>query len=110
MRKDAGYRRITVDIGKKDNQKIGFVRINNMIPVPKKCYKKMIINDIVDDRKYKILLLKQYRVFITPEFQQEVQIKTKRVYKISLNKNHHLNNKVCDFQLLEEKCDSWENK
>lgn len=110
LRKDAGYRRITVDIGKKDNQKIGFVRINNMIPVPKKCYKKMIINDIVDDRKYKILLLKQYRVFITPEFQQEVQIKTKRVYKISLNKNHHLNNKVCDFQLLEEKCDSWENK
>lgn len=46
----------------------------------------MIINDIVDDKKYKILLLKQYRVFITPEFQQEIQIKAKRVYKISLIK------------------------
>ena len=46
----------------------------------------MIINDIVDDKKYKILLLKQYRVFITPEFQQEIQIKAKCVYKISLIK------------------------
>lgn len=109
LREDANYRRITVDIGKNDNQKIGFVRVNNMIPVPKRCYKKMIINDIGDDKKYKTLLLKQYRVFITPEFQQEIQIKAKRVYKISLYKNHHLNNKVCDFQLLEKKCDYWEN-
>lgn len=107
LRKNVDYRRIIIDIGKNDNQKIGFVRINNMIPVPKKCYKKMTINGIVNNRKYKNLLLKQYRVFITPKFQEEIKIKAERVYKISSNKNHHLNSKVCDFQLLEKKCDSW---
>ena len=109
LRKDAGYRRITIDIGKNDNQEIGFVRINNMVPIPKKCYKKMVINDVIDDVKYKTLLLKQYRVFITSEFQEEIQTKADRVYKISLNKNHRLNNRVCDFKLLEKLCDHWEN-
>jgi len=38
----------------------GSLRFNYMIPVPQKCLKKMVINN-VDDKKYRLLLYKEYK-------------------------------------------------
>ena len=103
------YKSIVIDIGKLKNkpQQLGFVRINNMIPVPHKCLTKIKISLNNSCPDYNYLLLNQYFIFTSEKFCKEVNIKTQRVYKISSNKKHYLNKYVCDFKLLEDKCDKW---
>lgn len=104
LRENRKYKRIVVDISKDD--KLGFVRVGNMIPVPKGCFKEKSFNSSKD----RDLLRKQYRVFVTQEFRDRLRLKIINLYNTRiLNPDHYLNDIICNFPLLEQKCNEYKS-
>lgn len=98
-----------VDFIKIDKGKLGAVNFNNMIPLIKGSYQAIDINSISDSHYRKLLIkqirwLNRYYIFICD--------KAKLLY--DLYKNEKLNLKVqercCNFSLLEEKCLKYRDK
>lgn len=99
------YKRIVFEI---DNGDLGFVRIGNMIPVPKSELKPVFIVN-VKDTKYKDLLLDQY-IFLRKEVNRTAirtlanKLYTKRYH----NDKFFLADIMCNFKELEKACKKWE--
>ena len=103
----------TMDFFKIDNGKLGAINFNNMIPVKKENYElvyftKDKLNET--ERKYQELLKDQLS-WLNENY---IQVKNKSFKLYSLYNSGKLNKNImdrcCNFKLLEEKCDIYNNK
>ena len=98
------YSRIAYPI---DNGNLGFVRIGNMIPVPKEVIYPIIISEL-NEGNYKNLLLNQYLFLKKEENRIEIRKMANQLYaKRYNNDKHYLSDIMCNFKILEEKCIQW---
>jgi protein AbiQ len=80
----------------------GSLRFNYLIPVPQKCLKKMVINN-VDDKKYRLLLYKEYKFCLNNS--EKIHEKAKKIYEmVCANRKQKLTENSCDFHILEDGC------
>ncbi len=102
----------TLDFLKIKNGELGAVNFNNMIPVMPSNYKlldldKISINNL--ERKY-IKLLEEQRLWLNENY-KSIKNKSKKLYDLyncgKLNKN--IMDRCCNFKLLEEKCNEYNN-
>lgn len=95
---------IKLFILKKDNslQKLGVVRLNNMLPVPEKCIIHFDINKITDT-SYKNLLQQQQQLIV--KHRERIH---EKAYKIRCHQNIFIKNLCSDFNLLESFCKQWD--
>lgn len=99
------YKRIVYPINEGE---LGYIRLGNMIPVPKEELRLIIISEINEDAEYRTLLLNQYIALKKTEVKKKIILKARKLYDIRYNNtNHYLNDLICDFKLLEEKCVIW---
>ena len=87
---------------------VGSLRFNYMFPVPKELVEERRINN-EPDRAYRRLLFQELRFCI----QNEAQIRylAERTYKrVLTGKNPGLVTNSCDFLLLEEQCEAYQNR
>ncbi len=97
----------SIDFLKIDNGKLGAVNFNNMIPITKNNYKKVILNKKFDNEdldKYRILLDNQL-AWLNAHYIQ-LRNKSKKLYKnyVKGKLNKKIKERCCNFKLLEEKC------
>lgn len=95
-------------IEKSNKKMIGVVRLNNMIPVPKKSLHKLEFNKIKDSN-YRNLIKDQYKIISTNA--DKVQSKAESIYDLVVNKrNEFYSNLSNDFSKLEKDCESYQLK
>lgn len=87
------------------NGKYGILGLNNMIPVKEEQLVDFDINK--ENAKYKQILISQYH-FCNKHI-NEIKERAKTTYQKSL-KNSFLKKICCNFKLLEEKCEEYNNK
>ena len=93
--------RTTVEIYNESNELIAALLINNMIPVPNRCFNLV---DIPNDRD-KDYLNSEYIFLRKEKTKQQIINKAENVYKMVVEqKDEFLVGFCCDFKLLEEKC------
>ena len=89
---------------------IGSVKLNNMIPLPKKhknllkeiSYKKLSLSKNESERKYGALIERQYIKLNDISIKFEILLKAQKFYR-SYRFNPKLKMLCCDFKLLEQK-------
>ena len=84
-----------------DKEKIkGSLRFNFMIPIPKKCLKRLVIKDI-KDAKYRLLVNKEYNFCM--DNKERIEKKARKIYDMVIaNKKQKLTDNSCNFKLLEK--------
>ncbi|MEG0330309.1 MAG: type III toxin-antitoxin system ToxN/AbiQ family toxin, partial [Longicatena sp.] len=95
-----------IDIFKIDNGILGIININNMIPTPLECVSEVLPQ--INDAKYKALLIKQ--ITFLNDHKLELLGKVKQ-FHLRYIKNYlpiRIQERCCDFDLLEIKCSEWE--
>lgn len=104
----------TIDFIKINNGTLGAINLNNMIPLINGTYSKIKINSL-SDKKYKILLRKQYNWITTN--QNSIITKAKDLHNKMIQDDSKLNtyeiqvkSRCCDFLLLEGICDKYNNQ
>lgn len=104
----------TIDFIKINNGTLGAINLNNMIPLVNNTYSKIKINSL-SDKKYKILLRKQYNWITTN--QNSIITKAKDLHNKMIADNSTLNkfeirvkSRCCDFLLLEGICNKYNNQ
>ena len=100
------------DLIKIKDGKYGVVNINNMIPVTSSNYSLIDLNvktNSISEIKYKILLKNQLDYLNTIYF--EVLYKSNRLYDLYVNSHlsKNIKDRCCNFPLLEEKCNEYNN-
>ena len=89
-------------------EKLGMIKLNNMIPVNKENLKYINFNDI-QDKKYKNLLIQQNN-FIQLNA-DDIRQTAEKLYKfVTIDKKEFFIKLCCDFKLLEEKCKYYKKK
>jgi len=85
----------------RDEKKIkGSLRFNYMVPVPNECIEKLIIKD-VEDKKYKILLNKEYQFCM--DNAERIKKKANKIYEmVTTNRKQILTDNSCAFHILED--------
>ncbi|WP_037291179.1 type III toxin-antitoxin system ToxN/AbiQ family toxin [Saccharibacillus sacchari] len=84
-----------------ENDKLGLIHINNMIPVLPTELEEIIFAN--EEEKYSILLQKQYQFILSNE--AKINEQAERLYRRVVEKKEiFFVNLSCNFQLLEEKC------
>lgn len=105
----------TIDFYKLDNGKLGAINFNNMIPIIEGEY--YIINTNTNtkglnktEKKYKILLNNQLRWL--NRYGKSLRENALSLYKkrIENKLSKKVNDRCCDFKLLEEKCKEYKNE
>ncbi len=90
-----------LDLHKLDGGKLGVINLNNMIPVPLSCLRKVDVNAIQDE-KYRLLLVKQLREL--KKDAADIVKKAHKLYRIVVNGHStKLQDRCCNFALLESK-------
>ncbi|MCQ4088566.1 type III toxin-antitoxin system ToxN/AbiQ family toxin [Saccharibacillus sp. JS10] len=83
-----------------ENDKLGLIHINNMVPVLPTEMEKIIFAN--EEKKYATLLQKQYQFILSNE--TKITEQAERLYKrVVEKKEKFFVNLSCDFKLLEEK-------
>lgn len=78
----------------------GSLRFNYMIPVPDECIKRLIIEN-VEDEKYRLLLNKEYQFCI--DNADRIQKKANKIYEmVTTNRKQQLTDNSCSFSILEQ--------
>ena len=99
------------DFLKIDKGNLGGINLNNMIPIPKRYLEKVEIENL-EDLKYKNMLKNQIKWINLNELR--IHNRARNLYYLILNGNatKQLQDRCCDFKLLEKKCDDYmvENK
>lgn len=91
-----------------ENEDLGIIRFNNMIPVNKK-YLTYIDFNTIKDRTYKKLLEKQNR-FIQ-KHTDNIRKQANLLYRLIVDKEDLFLKRIsCNFKLLEEKCKQYTSK
>ena len=102
----------TLDFYKIKNGKLGAINFNNMIPVTTNNYILLDIQHGSSDNELKYNeLLREQLEWLNAHFNQ-VNSKAKKLYKLYLS-NHlpkNIINRCCNFKLLEEKCQKYNQK
>ena len=103
----------------KSNKKVlGIINLNNMLPITLNQVQELKFNNIEQFRKFKngyekekyISLLNRELVVINKR-SEEIIIKSKFIYFEKINNpNSNLSKRCCNFKLLEEKCQKYENE
>ena len=89
-------------------EKLGMIKLNNMIPASKEYLKYINFNDI-QDKKYKNLLIQQNN-FIQLNT-EDIRQTAEKLYKfVTIDKKEFFIKLCCDFKLLEEKCQYYKKK
>ena len=71
-----------------------------MIPVPDECIKRLIIEN-VEDEKYRLLLNKEYQFCI--DNADRIQKKANKIYEmVTTNRKQQLTDNSCAFSILEQ--------
>ena len=94
----------TIDFLKIDEGRLGAINFNNMIPIPiEQCMKIDVQNE--PDEAYKILLYKQINWCNEGEHTVLILNKARTLYTKVINKKlpQRINDRCCDFKMLEEK-------
>ena len=86
----------------KIGDKLGMIKLNNMIPVKKENLKYIDLNK-VEDRRYRMLLIQQNN-FIQANTEKIIRMAKKLYDSVTINKKDFFVSISCDFKLLEEKC------
>ena len=97
-----------IDIFKIDGGNLGIVNINNMIPTPIECLKEVL--PTITDSKYKALIENQ-TTFLN-DHRQKLLNKVK-VFRAQSDKGflpQRVQERCCNFKLLEEKCVEYTKK
>ncbi len=102
-----------IDFLKIDNGKLGAVNFNNMLPVTEKNIIKLNLNKVSNsnsEKKYLKLLREQ--LFWLNRNKNLLQHKSKKLYDGYVNGllSLHIMSRCCNFKLLEEKCNEYNNK
>jgi len=105
--------RNTLDFYKIDNGLLGAINFNNMIPVNKECYQIINLNEkatSLEEMTY-LELLKDQLTVLNKNYVQ-LQSKTFKLYDMFINGKLPKNvmNRCCNFKLLEEKCQEYEQE
>ena len=99
-----------IDIFKIDSGKLGIININNMIPVANDCLAEVL--PLLKDGKYKNLIQNQLTFINKPD--NKIKLLSKVYYFQDKYRNGFLDKKVlnrtCNFNILEEKCNEWNEK
>lgn len=98
------YMKTTLDFIKINNGRDGIINLNNMLPVPLICCKKISIeNEIKQNKKYGLIL--KYQYIWCNKNKEIILSKASKLYGliISNKANIKLKNRCCDFKSLEEK-------
>lgn len=93
-----------LDFLKINNGRDGIINLNNMIPVPIKCCKRIDIQEeISKDKKYGLILKYQYNW--CNENKERIYSNANKLYSLIVhnNANIRLKERCCDFKYLEEK-------
>lgn len=78
----------------------GSLRFNYMIPVPDECIKRLIIEN-VEDEKYRLLSNKEYQFCI--DNADRIQKKANKIYEmVTTNRKQQLTDNSCAFSILEQ--------
>ncbi|OOF40968.1 hypothetical protein BKK49_05400 [Rodentibacter rarus] len=92
---------------KREKENLGVVLLNNMIPLIDGVYSEINFNNFND--KYKSLLMKQYRVLSGKESITKINKIANDIYnEVNENKNSFFLKICCNFKLLEEACDQYQ--
>ncbi|MDV0447401.1 Endoribonuclease ToxN [Methanosarcinaceae archaeon Ag5] len=87
---------------KNQNDPVGSLRFNFMIPIPKEMATYRDINNEADP-KHRVFLAKEHKFII--ENKIHIFDKAEKTYQlITQNKNPKLNENSCDFKFLEKRC------
>lgn len=102
-----------LDFYKINNGIFGVVNFNNMIPVTKDCYEIINLNEKVKTTKETeyIELLKNQLKYLNKNY-IELKSKAFKLYELYINNKLPENIKIrcCNFKLLEEKCEEYEQE
>lgn len=103
----------TIDFMKIQDGELGAVNFNNMIPVRKNNYSVINLNRknlSKSELRYQDLLKDQYNWL--NEHYNQVQNRSYRLYRLYNNKqlSESIASRCCNFKLLEEKCELYNNK
>ena len=95
-----------VDFLKLDDDKLGVVNFNNMIPVLEPNYKLIEFNKINDVFGYKYNKLLKEQIYWLIRNDEKLYRKSKKLYNDYINGrlNKKIKSRCCNFKLLEEKC------
>ena len=95
-----------LDFLKIDSGKLGGINLNNMMPIPKSYLNKIDINNI-KDIQYRNLLINQIKWISNNRLR--IENKARNLYYLIINGNvtKKLEERCCDFRLLEQKCDEF---
>ena len=94
-----------IDIYKIDKGILGIININNMLPTPMECLTEVL--PTITDKTYKILLEKQI-TYINDN--KEKLLKKVNQFQLRYRKgflSKEIQDRCCNFILLEEKCKEW---
>ncbi len=96
-----------IDFLKIENGKYGAINFNNMIPVNENDLTLLEYQNI-KNKKRKYLFIAEYRWCSTNE--KRILNKARNLYFSVMNKDlkEHILNRCCDFELLEQKCQEWQ--
>ena len=97
----------SLDYMKINKGELGIVNFNNMIPLISKVYDEIDLNTIkkeTNEEKYRLLLKKQYEFLFDNIL--ELKSKAKKLYYLYCHNylDEKIQNRCCNFKLLEEKC------
>ena len=102
----------TLDLIKIKNGEYGVINFNNMIPVTNKNYVEYDLNKKTDDKKEmnRINLLNNQLRWLTSN-KKKIYTKSKLIYDLYKNNKlpKNIKDRCCNFPLLEEKCNEYNN-
>ena len=102
----------TIDLIKINNGKLGVVNLNNMIPVMKNNYEEFDLNKKTENKEemLRLKLLKKQLRWLT-SYKNDIYTKSKLLYNLYKNDKlpKNVQNRCCNFPLLEEKCQEYQN-
>lgn len=104
--------RNTIDFIRIADSKYGAINFNNMIPVKKDNYEIINLNEKCnskEEKQYQELLINQY-TWLNINMRL-VKNKANNLYKLYISKKlaSNIRNRCCNYLLLEEKCDLYNN-
>lgn len=97
-----------IDFLKINNGRDGVINLNNMIPIPLGCYKKINIKEeIVRDKKYGLIL--KYQIIWCNKNIETIMKNAEKLYKLVSNNKANLNiqKRCCNFKFLETKLNQY---
>jgi len=97
-----------IDFLKINNGRDGVINLNNMIPIPLGCYKKINIKEeIVRDKKYGLIL--KYQMIWCNKNMETIMKNAEKLYKLVSNNKANLNiqKRCCNFKFLEIKLNQY---